>query len=57
MPVWEITGHEFTKHDVHTADGISIRFPRVVKIRHDKNWETATTLTELKVPFQRVCLH
>lgn len=51
MPVWEITGHEFTKHDVHTADGISIRFPRVVKKRFDKTWETATTLNELKVPY------
>lgn len=49
MPVWEITGHEFTKHDVHTADGISIRFPRVVKKRFDKTWETATKLTELQV--------
>ena len=49
MPVWEITGHEFTKHDVHTADGISIRFPRVVKKRFDKTWETATRLTELQV--------
>lgn len=51
MPVWEITGAEFTKHDVHTANGISIRFPRVTKIREDKNWKTATSLSELEVTF------
>lgn len=32
-PVWEITGTEFSKAEAHTADGISIRFPRVTKIR------------------------
>lgn len=48
QPVWEITGAEFTQHEVHTADGISIRFPRVTKIRDDKTWETATNLYELK---------
>lgn len=49
MPVWEITGAEFTQHEVHTASGISIRFPRVTRIRDDKTWETATSLPELKV--------
>lgn len=48
QPVWEITGAEFTRHDVHTADGISIRFPRVTRIRDDKSWETATNLQELQ---------
>ncbi|CAH0380784.1 unnamed protein product [Bemisia tabaci] len=52
QPVWEITGAEFTQHDVHTADGISIRFPRCTRIRTDKNWETATTLPELKTLFE-----
>ena len=47
-PVWEITGAEFSKAEIHTADGISIRFPRVTKIRDDKTWETATSLEELK---------
>jgi len=51
--VWEITGAEFTNQGVHTADGISIRFPRVTRIRHDKDWSTATTLDELRVLFQR----
>lgn len=49
MPVWEICAHEFTKHDVHTANGISMRFPRVARVRHDKSWDTATTLSELEV--------
>lgn len=48
-PIWEITGAEFTKSENHTADGISIRFPRVTKIRDDKEWEGATNLDELKV--------
>ena len=51
-PVWEITGAEFSKADLHTAAGISIRFPRVTKIRDDKTWETSTSLPELKVLFQ-----
>ncbi|KAF0294238.1 DNA ligase 3 [Amphibalanus amphitrite] len=51
-PVWEVTGAEFTKNNVHTAHGISIRFPRVTKIRDDKNWETATSLKELLVLYE-----
>lgn len=53
QPVWEISGAEFTQHDVHTADGISIRFPRVTRIREDKNWETATNLQELQDLYKR----
>lgn len=49
LQVWEITGAEFTKSDIHTADGISIRFPRVTRIRDDKDWKTATDLPRLKV--------
>ncbi|CAB0018017.1 unnamed protein product [Nesidiocoris tenuis] len=48
QPVWEITGAELTKNVVHTADGISVRFPRVTRIRDDKDWSTATSLAELK---------
>merc|ERR1719282_446673 len=47
-PVWEITGAEFSKAEIHTAGGISIRFPRVTKERHDKSWNTATSLEELR---------
>ncbi|KAK6630885.1 hypothetical protein RUM44_003055 [Polyplax serrata] len=53
MPVWEITGAEFTCNQVHTADGISIRFPRVTKIRSDKDWSTATNLEELKNLYEK----
>jgi len=49
MPVWEISGAEFSQAEVHTANGISIRFPRVTKIRNDKDWKTATSLSELQV--------
>ena len=47
-PVWEITGAEFSRAEMHTASGISIRFPRVTRRRSDKTVETATTLAELK---------
>nr|XP_039250654.1 DNA ligase 3-like isoform X2 [Styela clava] len=52
-PVWEITGTEFSKSDAHTADGISIRFPRVTRIRDDKDWKTATNLPRLKKLFAK----
>ena len=51
-PIWEITGAEFSKADIHTADGISIRFPRVTKIRDDKDWKTATSLSQLSQLFE-----
>jgi DNA ligase-3 len=47
--VWEISGAEFSKADIHTAGGISIRFPRITKFRDDKNWQNATDLPRLKV--------
>ena len=48
-PVWEITGAEFSSSNIHTAGGISIRFPRVTRIRDDKDWTNATDLDRLKV--------
>ncbi|NXY34805.1 DNLI3 ligase, partial [Pomatorhinus ruficollis] len=51
-PVWEITGAEFSRAEAHTADGISIRFPRCTRIRHDKDWQTATNLQQLKELYQ-----
>ena len=36
------------KAELHTAAGISIRFPRVTKERQDKTWATATSLEELR---------
>lgn len=47
--MWEITGAEFSKSEMHTADGISIRFPRMTRIRDDKDWKSATNLHQLKV--------
>ena len=47
--MWEITGAEFSHSTKHTADGVSIRFPRVTRIRDDKDWKTATDLKHLKV--------
>ncbi|XP_048822618.1 DNA ligase 3 [Lagopus muta] len=51
-PVWEITGAEFSKAEAHTADGISIRFPRCTRIRDDKDWKSATNLPQLKELYQ-----
>lgn len=51
-PVWEITGAEFSFSKTHTADGISIRFPRVTKVRDDKSWKEATNLERLKDLFK-----
>lgn len=45
--VWEVTGAEFSKSEKHSAAGISIRFPRVTRIRSDKDIEDATNLKEL----------
>ena len=50
-PVWELTGAEFSKSDTHTAAGISIRFPRITKMRDDKSWKEATSLIRLKELF------
>nr|WGO62757.1 DNA ligase 3-like protein [Wadden Sea poxvirus] len=46
--VWEITGANFSTSKTHTANGISIRFPRFIKIRYDKDWKSSTNLTQLK---------
>lgn len=50
--MWEITGAEFSKSEAHTADGISIRFPRCTRIRDDKDWKSATNLPQLKELYQ-----
>ena len=47
--MWEISGAEFSKAEIHTAAGISIRFPRCTKMRDDKSWKEATSLGRLKV--------
>lgn len=47
MPVFEIVAAEFTNSDVHTANSISMRFPRITNIRKDKSPKEATTMDEL----------
>lgn len=47
-PVWEVTGFEFTESKNHTADKISIRFPRLTRERTDKTPAEATSLHELQ---------
>jgi DNA ligase-3 len=47
MPVFEVVAAEFTNSDVHTSNSISMRFPRIAKIRKDKSPKEATNLEEL----------
>ena len=54
-PVWEISGAEFSKADIHTAGGISIRFPRITKFRDDKNWQNATDVGEESCLSKFIC--
>ncbi|KAK7093638.1 hypothetical protein V1264_007347 [Littorina saxatilis] len=51
-PVWEIIGAEFSKAEIHTADGISVRFPRIQKFRDDKTWKEATDLPRLQTLYK-----
>lgn len=44
--VLEIAADEISQSPIHSA-GVALRFPRLVRIRHDKAWQDATTLTEL----------
>ncbi|MEN8253725.1 MAG: ATP-dependent DNA ligase [Patescibacteria group bacterium] len=44
--VVEIAADEITKSPVHSA-GVALRFPRLMRIRSDKNWNDVTTTKEL----------
>lgn len=44
--VLEIAADEISQSPIHSA-GVALRFPRLVRIRSDKNYEEATTLEEL----------
>ena len=44
--VVEIAADELTNSSLHTS-GKSLRFPRLIKWRDDKDWEEATSLSEL----------
>ena len=45
--VLEIAADEITKSPTHSA-GFALRFPRLLRIRTDKNWDQATTLEEME---------
>lgn len=45
QPIWEIIGAEFILND----NNISIRFPRVLKIRDDKTFKESTKFSEIKL--------
>ncbi|KAL7675306.1 hypothetical protein ACOME3_001569 [Neoechinorhynchus agilis] len=51
--VLEVSGAEFSTSKQHTANGISIRFPRVTRIRDDKSWLEATSLKYLTQMFEK----
>jgi DNA ligase-1 len=44
--VVEVAADELTKSPNHSA-GYALRFPRLVKFRDDKDWQNATTVTEV----------
>lgn len=45
--VAEIAADEITRSPLHTA-GVALRFPRLIKLRSDKSWQDATTLSQLQ---------
>lgn len=45
--VVEVAADEVTKSPLHTS-GLALRFPRLIKIRDDKDWAGVTTLEELR---------
>jgi len=44
--VIEVAADEITTSPSHAA-GVALRFPRLIKFRDDKNWQGATSLTEV----------
>lgn len=53
--VIEVAADELTTSPLHSA-GLALRFPRLVKVRDDKNWSDATTseeLASLMIPIQK----
>lgn len=45
--VAEIAADEVTRSPLHTA-GVALRFPRLITMREDKNWEDATSVSEVE---------
>ncbi|KAI3389665.1 hypothetical protein SNEBB_001378 [Seison nebaliae] len=46
--VLEVSGQAFWKNNQFSANNISIKLPKIQRVRTDKNWETATTLFHLQ---------
>jgi len=44
--VIEVAADEITQSPSHSA-GVALRFPRLISFRDDKNWQAATSLTEV----------
>ncbi len=57
--VIEVNADEITKSPVHTAgkekgkEGLALRFPRMIKLRQDKEPEQATTVKEIEQMFKK----
>lgn len=55
MPVWEIQGdfirtrNELWQRGDILSDYVSVRLPRFIRVRDDKNYESATRMFELKI--------
>ncbi len=45
--VVEVLGAEITKSPIHSAEGLALRFPRLIRYRTDKSPEQATTVKEI----------
>lgn len=45
--VIEVAADEITKSPSHAA-GLALRFPRLIRVRTDKSWDQATTLSEVE---------
>jgi DNA ligase-1 len=44
--VLEVAADEISQSPIHSA-GVALRFPRLIKIRDDKSWQDATSVSEL----------
>lgn len=49
--IWEVSGDQLTESKVHTA-GVSLRFPKLKKIRDDKLFEDSTSFQQIEDMFR-----